>query len=73
MQESDGELAVKVPQLCVDEPEDEAERDEEPLDDGREEQQRHRDSDQSVNDAERLTLRGQWGLMTVACRLICNN
>ncbi len=54
MNEPDGKLAVEMSELCVDEPEEEADGDEEAVDDGRQKQEGHRNSDQSENDAERF-------------------
>ena len=66
MKDPDGEGAIDVPELVIEEPESQAQRDQEPLDDSRQQEQGHGDPDERVDDAERLALGGQRGLVAVA-------
>ena len=66
MQKSNGKRTVEMSQFCIDESEEKSEGKEKSFNDGRQEEESHGDSDQRVQDAEGLALRGQRRLVTVA-------
>ena len=66
MKNPDSEGAVDVSELAVKEPESQAHRDQESLDDSCQQEQGHRDPDEGIDDAEGLALGGQRGLVAVA-------